>query len=190
MTPPTIRHAAAAGTPFVLAATRKGGAARFVVPRHFTAAFDRNFGSVELTVEVDESGLARVVGLALRGEAIDGGMLRQVPVAALLREALAEASASTPADLGRLESGGKSSASLELSTPARIEPRSRRRVTDELLERVAGIYRDAQANERAPTQAVADELVATRSAAAQWVAKARERGFLGPAMRGRAGEAN
>ena len=39
-----------------------------------------------------------------------------------------------------------------------------------------------------PTEKVAEEMHVARSTAARWVAAARKRGFLGPALRGRAGE--
>jgi hypothetical protein len=63
------------------------------------------------------------------------------------------------------------------------------RITDETLEEVARIYRQAQLLERPPTNAVAKEMHVARSTAGKWVARARKAGFLGPApRRGIAGE--
>jgi hypothetical protein len=61
-------------------------------------------------------------------------------------------------------------------------------LTAEHLSEVAERYRKALKQGLPPTQTVADEMHAARSTAARWVAKARERGLLGPARRGRAGE--
>ncbi len=63
----------------------------------------------------------------------------------------------------------------------------RRRVTDELLERVAETYRENLA-EGAPTKSVARQEMVSHSTAARYVAQARSRGLLGPTTAGKAGE--
>ncbi len=68
-------------------------------------------------------------------------------------------------------------------------PRQGSPLTDENLHQVAELYRAAVEHGDPPTQTVADAMHAARSTAARWVAAARERGFLGPAVRGRGGEA-
>lgn len=69
-------------------------------------------------------------------------------------------------------------------------PRQGSPVTDHQLGEVAQLYRAAIAQGVPPTQTIADEMHAARSTAARWVGKARERGFLGAALPGRAGEAD
>jgi hypothetical protein len=60
------------------------------------------------------------------------------------------------------------------------------KITDDLLQEVAKVYR-ANASDR-PTQAVASHFDRGHSAAALYIKRARERGFLGPAIKGKAGE--
>ena len=60
--------------------------------------------------------------------------------------------------------------------------------TDEALRAAATIYRIAYALNDRPTKAVASALDLTHPTAARWVARARERGFLGPTTKGHAGE--
>jgi hypothetical protein len=69
-------------------------------------------------------------------------------------------------------------------------PRRGSPITDENLRQVAEVYRAALERGDPPTETVANVLNVARSTAARWVSKARERDFLGPAMRGRAGEAS
>ena len=62
----------------------------------------------------------------------------------------------------------------------------KRRMTDDLLQAVAEVYR---ANvDRNPTQAVQEQFDKAPSTAALYVKLARERGFLGAAVPGKAGE--
>jgi hypothetical protein len=60
--------------------------------------------------------------------------------------------------------------------------------TDQALRAAATVYRFSHALGEPPTKAVAASLGLTHSTAARWVAKARERGYLGPTSQGRAGE--
>lgn len=64
-----------------------------------------------------------------------------------------------------------------------------RRTSDEVLRRVAKVYREATGG-RAPTQAVADELGVSRSHAGRLVGQARNAGYLGATKPGKAGEAD
>jgi hypothetical protein len=57
------------------------------------------------------------------------------------------------------------------------------------LQRIAEIYRRAVAGGMAPSREIADEFGVTRATARKWVQRARERGFLAPALGRRAGEA-
>jgi hypothetical protein len=60
------------------------------------------------------------------------------------------------------------------------------KITDELLQEVADIYR-ANVNDK-PTEAVAEHFDRPHRTAALYVRRARDRGFLGAAIKGRAGE--
>jgi hypothetical protein len=60
------------------------------------------------------------------------------------------------------------------------------KITDEFLAEVAEVYR-ANASDR-PTQKVAEHFDKGHSAAALYIQRARKRGFLGPAIKGKAGE--
>jgi hypothetical protein len=60
------------------------------------------------------------------------------------------------------------------------------KITDLLLREVARVYRANLGS--GPTQAVAKHFGRGHRTATLYVAKARERGFLGPAIRGKAGE--
>jgi Helix-turn-helix domain len=57
------------------------------------------------------------------------------------------------------------------------------------LERVAVLYRRAVAAGMAPSREIAGEFSITSATARKWVQRARERGFLAPAVGRRAGEA-
>ena len=67
-------------------------------------------------------------------------------------------------------------------------PRRRRRVTDELLERVAGEYRRAIAEGRHPKKAVQAAENVSEPTAGRYIVQARERGHLGPTVAGKKGE--
>jgi len=59
-------------------------------------------------------------------------------------------------------------------------------VTDDFLRKVAEVYR---ANvENGPTKAVEEQFKVSHRTAGDYVRRARERGFLGRATRGKAGE--
>jgi len=60
--------------------------------------------------------------------------------------------------------------------------RRRRPMTDELLEEVAGVYRNDRTG--APTKAVQDHFPTSHRTAARYVGEARKRGFLGEYIRG------
>jgi len=67
-----------------------------------------------------------------------------------------------------------------------LRGRKRRKVDEDLLSEVAAVYR---ANvDRGPTQAVGERFGKAPSTAALYVNLAREHGFLGAAIKGRAGE--
>jgi uncharacterized protein DUF6214 len=168
------------------------------VPQRFGATASLDSGhEVELEIEVDEDGTAACLALTVHeGGPITTDVLRGVHVRPLLREALTEAA--RPYE--QLEGGDIRmpvfSSSIERAklyeqfSKGSRRPRRGSPLTKENLSRVAELYRAALENGDPPTQTVADAMHATRSTASRWVAKAREHGFLGPAVRGRAGEAS
>jgi hypothetical protein len=168
----------------------------FMVPRRFLAETE----TLLLDIEVDSSGAARCLGLQVRGrdgEAITAESLRAIPVARLTRQAVAGAARRyTP-----LEEVGEPVFRL-VSTPPEAaaafyeryvkegrRPRRGSPITDDNLREVARIYREAVKRDDPPTKTVGDTMHTARSTAARWVTAARERGFLGPALRGKGGEA-
>jgi len=73
-----------------------------------------------------------------------------------------------------------------LGTITRARKDSRRRVTDDLLRTTAEVYREhADAN---PTKAVAEHFKVKHRTAGDYVKAARDKGFLGAALKGKAGE--
>jgi len=77
---------------------------------------------------------------------------------------------------------------VEEAFVARASRRRYRRLDDEFLARVAGIYGEAVEAGEPPTQAVADRadvVVVSYDTAKRWVAKAAERGYLPKGRQGR-----
>lgn len=72
----------------------------------------------------------------------------------------------------------------------RPQRRSRRQLTDKFLRSIAEIYRETtnDSSGSSPNQMIAEQLGVSNSTAAYYVQKTRAKGFLGPALRGRAGE--
>lgn len=167
----------------------------FGAPQRFVAEAD----SLAVEVELDAEGIPHCHGLNLRnaaGEGITTQTLRRVALVRLMREAVAQAARLyTPVEKNgkpvfRIVSTPPSEAVdfYERYTKEARRPRQGSPVTDERLEAVADFYRKAMEEGKPPTREIADSMHVARSTAARWVSKARERGFLGPARRGRAGE--
>jgi hypothetical protein len=75
--------------------------------------------------------------------------------------------------------------------PARDQSfRRRRTITDNDLRKAAAAYRAAHANGDPPARAVEDEFRVSRATAGRLIKRARDRGFLGPAISRKAGEAD
>ncbi|WP_345608976.1 hypothetical protein [Pseudonocardia adelaidensis] len=130
------------------------------------------------------------------GPPITGAMTRRIAVDTLLRrgvDQLAEPIVAVRRDgmvgvfqLQRDADAGESIAygGRPAQAPSRRQA-PRQAITDDFLQRVASVYRSA---DRAPTQAVADQLHVSRSHAGRLVAQARAAGHLGTTTRGKAGE--
>ena len=71
-----------------------------------------------------------------------------------------------------------------------ITKRRRGRITDAYLREVAALYRAAYAAGEHPTKTIAKQCHVGRSTAGRLVKRARDRGFLGPALKQKAGEAD
>lgn len=186
---------------------------RYAVPRWIEAHVDIGDLDVELGIEVDAHGTARCrelrvqtytarareLGTGTLGEdesTISGELLRTIPVARLVREAVT-AAMNKVRELpdGRVvplitDQGDRDEFYASFAGGMR-QPRRGSPLSDDHLRRVADLYRAALERGDPPTQTIADEFPVplARSTAAKWVMKARERGFLGPAMQGKAGEA-
>jgi hypothetical protein len=167
----------------------------WAVPRYFTVVGEfADDTEVELAVEVDDEGTASCRKLEVRNAAVTSAVLRGVPIARLLAHGMTLASF----EIGEPRPSGVVTLSVptmnrradfyDRHAKGARRPRKGSPLTDENLRQVAELYRAALKRGDAPTQTVADGMNVARSTAARWVAKARESGFLGPAIRGRAGE--
>jgi hypothetical protein len=167
----------------------------FGAPQRFVAEGN----SLAIEIELDAEGIPQCRGLNLRdtdGVGITTKTLRRVALVRLMREAVAQAARLyTP-----VEKDGKPVFRIVSTPPSEAasfyegyvkearRPRQGSPVTDERLQAVADLYRKAIEEGQPPTREIADSMHVGRSTAARWVAKARERGYLGPAIQGRAGE--
>lgn len=154
-----------------------------------------------------------------QGERINGTTVREIPISACIREALAHAAFRFTTDeelaadahqtfggmVGRpVEVEGEQAwvyRAPDRSTWTDVEAvrsesaskmrRSRKGPpeTDEELKELARQYREFVRTRTNPTQALADALYTTRPTVSRWLRKARDRGFLKDATPGKAGEA-
>lgn len=170
------------------------GADRFVPMRYAVTADLPALPLVHLVVSaadgrpvIDELRLERRPG----GPPITSTLLRDVPLASVLRESVAIAgtvrfhgvAADDPRVAGgqELEYGSSElAAAIQDSLLTAYDARQGVPVTDDVLRKVAEVYRAAHAAGKPPTQAVAREFVVSRSTAGRYVQRARQRGFLGP----------
>jgi hypothetical protein len=168
------------------------------VPKRFIA----EGSDFKLEIEVGDDGNGRAIAIEVRPRS--GGVtsenLRHLPITRLTRQAVAGAAQRVePGKVGghrlleAMLTRGRSQAESDAAfyrayTKDARRPRSGSPLTDDNLRSVADLYRAAIERGDPPTQTVSDEMHVARSTAARWVAEARKRRFLGPAIRGRAGE--
>ena len=111
------------------------------------------------------------------GKAVDGGLLRRLPVATLLEYAVAAAAQreTKPGfySMSHFKSPEEFRAFRE-AHPVR-KPRERWQLTPEHLAEVAQVYRSARG---APVWAVAEHWKKPRPTASRWIAKARADGYF------------
>ncbi len=139
----------------------------------------------DLVLAVELQG-GRFVCRDLRVTQVDGGppvtgeALRRIPVSEVIRTALEDT----------IVRGEQIGPELWEAAPMGAPRRdiARHGPTDEALKHVAAIYRFTHALGESPTKGVQERLGLPRSTAARWVALARERGYLGAASVGKAGE--
>jgi hypothetical protein len=173
--------------------------ADYALPRHFWITYTLEGDErLRLDVAVDDRGSAhctRIEVLASDESGITTETLRGVPVARLLRlgttAALMKYERSADGDVigfARTDNEEKRQFYQRYSQARR--PKQGSAITDEQLEQVATVYRRAVEDGKRPTEIVGETMNVARSTAARWITRARERGFLGPALRGRAGEAD
>lgn len=138
-------------------------------------------------MEGDDATTYRPVWADTAAVPISASFLRSLPVASLVRRArlLLGASAGWKAS----KTGDKATRAVLRSVTAELAESPRRLHGIEHFQRVAEVYSAAWQRGDHPTKAVAEEMKATRSAAAKWVARARELGLLGPTDQRRAGGA-
>jgi len=154
---------------------------------------------VRADVEVGADGVAECREVRIRtvgaGRPVRSRDLRAVRLDGLIEKGygLAVMQHATPSELARRHGVADDGQWVTTSTRAEssravrgLRSRRKRKVDDDLLREVAEIYR---ANvHRGPTQAVAERFDKATSTAALYVSLARQHGFLGAAIKGKAGE--
>jgi hypothetical protein len=134
---------------------------------------------------------------------LTGALLRRIRLDVYLRGAITHAAfpytrerveGKEPFDLGgapawEAEPGfAPWDATLRAIREARRQPRPGVLVSDDHLRQVEAAYRAAMAQGQPPTRAVMEQWHVARATASRWIARARDRGFLGAARQGVAGE--
>ena len=104
-------------------------------------------------------------------DGLTGEMLRQIPVAEIVRRAVSDS-------LDQLKPSRDGGFSIVLGAARPPKPTGRTGPSDDLLRHVAFVYRVALLAGDAPTEAVAKEVGIPRATAGRWIASAREKGFL------------
>ncbi len=189
-------------TPFTIRPLPESGLRKFVqlddfaVWEHFIAESEAE--GIALEIKITDRGEPRCIGVSVRDEGgVSSEALRRVPVARLVKDAFTVAASKYEPT----EKGGKPIHRIVGTTAedrARFyerfakdarQPRSGSPLTDEHLGQVAKLYRAAVERGDPPTQTVAETMHVTRPTAGRWVSEARKRKLLGPAKRGRGGEA-
>ena len=178
------------GGPWELVELQEG----FAVPRRFVASGEE----ISIEVEINDAGHAVVRRLEVRdrdGSGLTSEAVRKFAVGRLRRKAVA--AASRPYEAGR--DGEPVFRIISGLTPEAVEfyrsyvredrrPRRGALVQDSDLQAAVDIYRAALERGDPPTQAVAKGLSVSRPTASRRLEKAREKGLMGPALPGRAGE--
>jgi hypothetical protein len=85
----------------------------------------------------------------------------------------------------------RASVEMQLENGEQVAPtlRTRREMSDEFLTDMARRHANLRADGLPPTKTLAEQEAVSVATVKHWLRKARERGLLGPALKGRAGEA-
>jgi hypothetical protein len=185
------------------------------VPETFTACFEHERLRVRIEVVVDEEGpecvaisrlhhdspplrserrfpLRAMVNAAVRGAAFEVVEVPIEQVRSLQRDArlvLHRNSPLVPDRDGNVRLYAPAFEDTGKRSGERAVPVGRRPQSDDDWRLVAELYRRAVASGSPPSRAIAGEFGVGEATARKWVQGARERGFLGPAVGRRAGEA-
>ena len=151
---------------------------------------------VRMRIEITRPFRASCTELTILGssqEGVTAEALRRVSLARLVKEAVAETAShfefrgTTPGGTSRFAI--LSGAAEEIYEATLASTGRGASLTEDDLKEIAEIYRAAiVSGSRSPTLEVGERKHVARSTAARWIAKARSKGFLGPAIRGRGGE--
>lgn len=145
--------------------------------------------SFKMVQRVDDEGQSRAeyrVQPWAKPQPVTGAVLRSLPVAGIarvLRQDLADLAHWRAAD----QSLDKRTRGMLAKRAGELPETTYRVHSQEHYEQVAEVYAKAYRRGEYPTKAVAEELKATRSAAAKWVARARALGLLGETEKTKAG---
>ena len=179
-------------------------------PSEFFATFklaQRRVPMPELEIHVClDSGQPTCLGLQVVSGtgSLTGSVLRELPIGAMVREAVVFASFPYTRDraegMGRgFELDGETAFHLadidavlesRRATRVRVKARPRERgipVDDAFLQQVARVYMDALGSGNQPTKCIKEKYTVGRATASRWVRRARDAGHLPPASPGRAG---
>jgi hypothetical protein len=174
------------------------------VPETFTAGFSGEAFRILIEVVVEEAGPECVAISRLDYDAPPLTSERRFPLRAMVNAAVrAAAFELVDVPIEQVDPKGENPrltpderGHVQVYAPAfgdgsgkrRAAP-SRRSKSEPDLNRVAALYRRAAASGFAPSSAIAEEFGITPATARKWVQRARVRGFLGPALGRRVGEA-
>jgi hypothetical protein len=136
--------------------------------------------AVEIDIEIDSEGDSRVTGVRVSaaedGREIRSADLRGLPFDSLVNMAMKAITAEIRQNWITLPTDPALTA---WTLPRRS---SRRRVNDDTLERVAKAYRASVAEGGNPQIDVASSFGVSTRSAGRYIARARDRGFLGPSL--------
>ncbi len=164
------------------------------LPSAFTARYTPDSGpAVELAVTIEGGSPVCQEIRVLRdpgGPSLTGTEIRRVPIVDVIEHACRQVAVRF---VEQFPDGSTAWEPTFDDEPARrtvardvTTARQRRHVTDDLLRDVARVYRANR--DSSPTASVQETFTVSRATATRWIKLARERGFLGKAIKGKAGE--
>jgi Family of unknown function (DUF6214) len=170
------------------------------VPQFFTFGIQDEPYRADLFIEVrNREAICTFIALRLTdpdGAPIRKEDLRAVPLGEWIKVAVAGTAVSREAEPTTIPLGATKSTEIMAAMSrqdvdalfAGLQAGDRKRITDDVLQEVARVYREAVAAGEPPTVAVQRHMGRSRSTAGRLVMQARQRGFLGRARARMAGE--